>query len=511
MKKYICLLLAACLLLSLAACGGTKAEETPAPEVTAEPTAEPTAEAAEWSRSGYYTDENDCFLSITWMESAEDLTWLENPEVPGWYVGFMNGEDLMEDSYGGFLAQEGNALRGQLVSIGSTEPLTVTLSEEGEDGLALAVEGGETYHLQYLDVPEATIFVTVNTEGWGNIEYAEGNEAPEIDPEYPYQSAVINLAEPAEYTITAWPKAGNLFVKWTKNGEDFSTEPTITLLLDESADFVAVFEEDPDWQNPVMNFIGEYQSDRAHAVVECLGSDEAWITITWGGSVSEEARWDILGPLDTETLTITYSGVPKYIVTYDESGEVVSQVPEYEDGSGTVTFREDGTFVWHEDQSQTGEDMVFEWQSMPEWDMSMANPWREITEDEAAELCPETFVLPEGAENAYWNVMEEEGEAPLVEVIFELDGLTFTAREQRVSDPEADISGMWYEWTDRREDTLSGWDDLPCRVSRWLGEGEAADLCAWYDGETGVSYTLSVYGEDLDGFDILAVADAMRG
>ena len=193
------------------------------------------------------------------------------------------------------------------------------------------------------------------------ISYAEGEETPEIDPDRPYQSAQINLAEPATYTFASAPEAGNLFVKWTKNGTDFSTEPVITMLLDESADFVAVFEEDPDWQNPVMNFIGEYQCDRAHAKVECFGNTDAWITIEWGGSAAELARWDIVGRLDTETLTIKYFGVTKSIVTYDDNGEVASQEPEYEDGTGTITFNDDGTFTWHEDQSDYGIDMVFEW------------------------------------------------------------------------------------------------------------------------------------------------------
>ena len=199
--------------------------------------------------------------------------------------------------------------------------------------------------------------------GVGYFEYAEGTEAPEINTEYPSQSAQINLAEPAEHTFIAWPQAGNVFVKWTKNGEDFSMDPQITVLLDESADFVAVFEEDPNWVNPVTNFAGEYQCDRAHAVVECFGNEEARITIEWGGSASELAHWDIVGTLDTETMTITYSGCAKSIVTYDESGEITDQVPEYEDGSGTITFGEDGTFTWHEDQSESGGDMVFELQS----------------------------------------------------------------------------------------------------------------------------------------------------
>ena len=132
------------------------------------------------------------------------------------------------------------------------------------------------------------------------------------------------------------------------------------MLLDESADFTAVFEEDSDWQNPVMNFIGEYECDRAHALVECFGNEEAWITIEVSGSDAETAHWDIVGRLDLDTLTIEYSGVTKSIVTYDDSGEIVSQEPEYEDGTGTITFHDDGTFTWHEDQSENGADMVFE-------------------------------------------------------------------------------------------------------------------------------------------------------
>ena len=311
--------------------------------------AEPPAPAAEWSRAGYFADENENMLSVTWMDDVDE---------PGWYVGVMIGE-LMA---GGTLRQEGNSLRGELSGWEEgAQPITVTVSEEGEDGLLLKTEGGESWHFKPYEMPEATITVTINTEGWGNIDWTEGEQAPEIDAEYPYQSACIGLAEPAVHTFIAWPEAGNVFVKWTKNGEDFSTEPQITLLLDESAEFVAVFEEDGEWQNPVMNFIGEYQSGRAHALVECFGSDEAWISIEWGGSASELARWDIVGPLNLETLTVTYSGVAKYIVTYDENGEIVSQVPEYEDGTGSIAFHNDGTFLWHEDQSAYGADMLFEW------------------------------------------------------------------------------------------------------------------------------------------------------
>lgn len=346
MKRMLCLLLAACMLFALAACGGTKREEKPA--ATGQPAP---AEEFKWTAEGFFDDEDEHMLSVTWMDDVDE---------PGWYVGVLLGEDWTEDSWGGMLPVEGRSLHGSLPSSGSGSDITVTVTEEG-DGLQLAVEGGETYHFTPSEMPEATIFVSINTEGWGMIGYEPGETVPELDPEWPYQSAQINLAEPETYTFAAAPEAGSVFVKWTKNGADFSTEPVVTLLLEESADFIAVFEEDPDWQNPVMNFIGEYQCERAHALVECLGKEDAWITIEWGSSVSELARWDIVGRLDLDTLTVSYEGCTKQIVTYDSSGEVVSQEPVYEDGTGTVVFHDDGTFTWHEDQSEYGTDMLFEW------------------------------------------------------------------------------------------------------------------------------------------------------
>lgn len=345
MKKIICLLLAILMLTGLVACGETKPE--PASETETAPAAEALEETAVWTRIGYFSDENDNMLYI--LESEED-------QGEGWIVGVIMGETMT----GSVIAQEGSTLHGDLNAWDeNADPFIVTVSEEGEEGLLLQVEDGETYHFLPLDIPEATIFISVNSEGLGNVAYAEGETEPETD--VPFQSAQFNLAEPTAYTFVAWPKTGNLFVKWMKDGEDFSTDPKITLELDQSTDLVAVFEEDPDWQNPVMNFVGEYQCDRAHARVECMGYDEASITIEWGSSAWELARWLVVGPLDTDTMTIEYSGCPKYIVVHDENGEVKSEEAEYEDGTGTIVFHEDGSFTWHEDKAEDRDDMLFQW------------------------------------------------------------------------------------------------------------------------------------------------------
>ena len=114
-------------------------------------------------------------------------------------------------------------------------------------------------------------------------------------------------------------------------------------------------------QNPVMNFIGDYQSGRASAHVECEGMDSARITIRWGGSAWEEAVWVIVGKLDLDTLTVAYTGAVKTNVTYGDDGELKSEEKVYEDGTGSIAFHDDGTFTWHEDQSENGSDLVFEW------------------------------------------------------------------------------------------------------------------------------------------------------
>ena len=113
-----------------------------------------------------------------------------------------------------------------------------------------------------------------------------------------------------------------------------------------------------DGQNPVMNFIGEYQCDRAHAVVECEGTDSARIKIDWGGSAWEHAEWVIVGKFDLDTRSIAYSGCTKKNLMCDENGEIAKEEVVYTEGTGTVVFNEDGTFTWHEDQSETGEDVV---------------------------------------------------------------------------------------------------------------------------------------------------------
>ncbi|HAJ65781.1 MAG TPA: hypothetical protein DCM61_04270, partial [Clostridiales bacterium] len=328
--------------------------------------------------------------------------------------------------------------------------------------------------------------------------------------------------EPAVHTFLAAPEAGNLFVKWTKNGEDFSTEPQITLLLDESAEYLAVFEEDPNWQNPVMNFVGEYQCDRAHALVECFGYDEAFITIEWGSSAWELTRWIIVGKLDTDTLTISYSGASKANLVYDDQGEVKSEESVYDDGTGTIAFHDDGTFTWHEDQSESGEDLVFEWIPVTDGSsVSMPNPWTEADSAKAA---------ADGAGVGYFTLPDAGTEVvggPIgwdnyryMDLLAEANGYVGAAEltvrkgvnrpDHEVSYDTTDVSGDYtayaHEWTIE----TNGWQ-IRCfgneegRVMKAIWSSDNFSYCILVRGQGDIR---DVYGLGAD--DIAALVDAIE-
>jgi len=154
--------------------------------------------------------------------------------------------------------------------------------------------------------------------------------------------------------------------------------------------------------------------------------------------------------------------------------------------------------------------------AVAEEEVGMENPWRPVSEEEANQACANLFGAPSGAENVEWSLLESAADpsgfpGPLVQMTFDLDGLSFAARAQMTGDSDADISGMNYEWTVSDDITLTNWREghMTGKTYRYVGENEYADLCTWFDIEIGIAYSLSVVAPDLDGFDIRAVAEAM--
>ena len=144
----------------------------------------------------------------------------------------------------------------------------------------------------------------------------------------------------------------------------------------------------------------------------------------------------------------------------------------------------------------------------------MADPWAEITEEEAHDHCPQLFKVPDGAEVQAWMVCENladpsTGAGPVVQLSFAQYGMNFTARAQKGVSEDADISGLYTEWTAVSEDvTLANWNKAG-KMYRAINDTGYIDLITWYDRSEEIKYALSVAAADLDGFDIQAVAEQM--
>ena len=137
--------------------------------------------------------------------------------------------------------------------------------------------------------------------------------------------------------------------------------------------------------------------------------------------------------------------------------------------------------------------------------VGIANPWAEMTAEELAQASGIDFQVPEGAENTVYRYLGSEG---LAEMLFDFETDRFCARVRPVEPGNGgmtDISGMYYDWDHEEEVTVGRCRGTLCWVQ--TDGGEQAALCEWYDAASGRIYAISVTGEDLDGLDLVAVAE----
>ncbi len=145
----------------------------------------------------------------------------------------------------------------------------------------------------------------------------------------------------------------------------------------------------------------------------------------------------------------------------------------------------------------------------------LANPWRECTAEEAKEACPRLFKAPDDAMVNGWTMMDVDSEdgipGPIVQLDFRSEGKSFTARAQYGAGENDNIDGMNYDWTVSDEVTLANWGEGNMKgvYNRYVGDSGMVDLLTWYDYEIGIAYSVSVEADDLDGFDLEAIAEQM--
>ncbi len=136
-----------------------------------------------------------------------------------------------------------------------------------------------------------------------------------------------------------------------------------------------------------------------------------------------------------------------------------------------------------------------------EQNTQIANPWRfSISPQEVKDLTGVVFTVPEGAAEVDYSVMEDE---KLAMMNFSLDGTRYEIRV-KPSDKFEDISGLFYEWDEERDDKIGGID---ARVRLYYPEDINSIL--WYDGDK--MYSLYTEQPDREAAEALRVAGIVYG
>ncbi len=132
---------------------------------------------------------------------------------------------------------------------------------------------------------------------------------------------------------------------------------------------------------------------------------------------------------------------------------------------------------------------------------SLANPWTETDPAGLMEKLGLSFKVPEDAKDVIYRMNESE---KMAEMRFTLNDMPFTARIKPVGTEFEDISGLYYQWDNVQESSLRWTKEKIMKVR--TGE-KTIEAYLWFDVVPGLMYSLSTEGADLDGFDIVAVAD----
>ena len=134
-----------------------------------------------------------------------------------------------------------------------------------------------------------------------------------------------------------------------------------------------------------------------------------------------------------------------------------------------------------------------------------ANPWVDMTEEELWQTAGVTLNLPEGAQATAFRWLAEES---LAEMDFTLDGDEYCARVKPAAleaGQVENISDMYFAWENEEKVTVGHCEGTLGQAQ--TGSQDFVELCLWYDLVPGLMYSLSVSTTDLDGLDLVAVAE----
>lgn len=130
----------------------------------------------------------------------------------------------------------------------------------------------------------------------------------------------------------------------------------------------------------------------------------------------------------------------------------------------------------------------------------LANPWVETDPDGLMKTLGLQFDVPEDAEDVIYRMNESE---KIAEMRFVLNGMPFIARIKPAALEMEDISGLHYKW-DVEEESDAHW--FREKIMQAKDGKDTVRALLWFDIVPGLTYSLSTKAPDLDGFDIIAVA-----
>jgi len=226
---------------------------------------------------------------------------------------------------------------------GSEEVITITADNASLDNDSvndMEIQNGDELVVDG-DLSKGAVTVTVKNKG------AEESAKPAIEWEFEGQGTTEYMdIEPGSYTVTC---------KVTKEGA------TGTLTVTKKPGPVNTG-ADESTQNPIMNFVGNYENDPYSILVEPNGMQESSFTVQMKTSDSEYTEWHMTGVLDTSSLTVDYTdGTKKKVVMNGSVTE--SETFEYQDGTGSFRFDGGSGLKWTDNKEHTADSLEFEYKN----------------------------------------------------------------------------------------------------------------------------------------------------
>ncbi len=132
--------------------------------------------------------------------------------------------------------------------------------------------------------------------------------------------------------------------------------------------------------------------------------------------------------------------------------------------------------------------------------VGMPNPWVETDPEGLMQSLGLKFEVPEEAEDVIFRMNESE---QIAEMQFVLNKLPFIARIKPSGLEMEDISGLNYKWDFEKESNEHWFQEKKMKAK---DGNKTVEAFLWFDIVPGLTYSISTEGTDLDGFDIIAVA-----